>query len=120
MTYDQIAYLAPINDIDNSKVRALVESMLQHGWVGCPILIYGDSLLTGSHRLAALQLLAAEYEDAEVLSQDVAADVTDIIEERLAKFEADNGYTPDIEYDNIGWLLEGTWVEDYRDEIVEW
>lgn len=120
MTYYRIASYSTINDVEAAKVRALADSMLADGWVGCPILVCGGALLTGSHRLAALRLIAEEHEDAEVLTQDVAADVTDIVEERLAAFEAENGYVPDIEYDNIGWLLEGTWVENYKDEIVEW
>ena len=120
MRYDQIQCYAPVNGVEAAKVAELAESMLAHGWVGCPILVVGESLLTGSHRLAALKMIAAEHPEAEVLGQDVAEDVTEIVEAKLAEFEGENGYIPDIEYDRIGWLLEGSWVEGYKDEIVEW
>lgn len=120
MRYDQIQCYAPVNGVEAAKVAELAESMLAHGWVGCPILVVGESLLTGSHRLAALRKIAEEHPEAQVLDQDVAEDVTEIVEAKLAEFEDENGYIPDIEYDRIGWLLEGSWVEEYKDEIVEW
>jgi len=53
MRYDTISNYSPINEVSPDKVDKLVESMLERGWVGCPILVYGESLITGSHRLAA-------------------------------------------------------------------
>ena len=120
MRYDDISHYTPLNAVSPDKVNALVESMLKRGWVGCPILVYGDSLITGSHRLAALHQIAHEHPDAEVLTQEIAEDVTDIIEARLAEFEVEHGYIPDIEYDHIGWLFEGTWVEAYKASLPEW
>lgn len=120
MRYDRIQSFAELNDIDSAKVAKLAESMLAHGWVGCPILIVGESLLTGSHRLAALKVIAEQHPEAAVLDQAVAEDVTEIVEAKLAEFEAENGYIPEIEYDCIGWLLEGSWIEAYKDEIAEW
>ena len=120
MRYDHISHYTPLNKVSPDKVATLVESMLEHGWIGCPILIYGDSLITGSHRLAALHQIAHEHPDAEVLTQEIAEDVTDIIEGRLAAFQAEHGYIPDIEYDHIGWLFEGTWVEAYKASLPEW
>lgn len=118
MKASEILYYAPINETDNNKVSALMESMREHGYVGCPILVYNGELLTGSHRLEALIGLADE--DDEVLDWEVAEDVTDIVESNIARCEEENGWAPDIAYDNIGWLLEGSWVEEYRDEIEEW
>lgn len=64
MTYDRISRFAPINDVDNDKVKEIAESIKANGYVGCPILVFGESLLTGSHRKAALDLLDAEgYDD---------------------------------------------------------
>jgi hypothetical protein len=120
MRYDNISNYSPINEVSPDKVDKLVESMLERGWVGCPILVYGESLITGSHRLAALHKIAHEHPEADVLNQEIAEDVTDIIEGRLAEFEAENGYIPEIEYDNIGWLFEGTWVENHKDSLPEW
>mgnify|MGYP000199394710 FL=1 len=51
---------------------------------------------------------------------DVAEDVTEIIENAISVFEEENGYIPDIDFSNIGWLLKGSWVEAYKDEIEEW
>jgi len=120
MRYDTISNYSPINEVSPDKVDKLVESMLERGWIGCPILVYGESLITGSHRLAALHKIAHEHPGADVLNQEIAEDVTDIIEDRLAEFEAENGYIPEIEYDDIGWLFEGTWVEDHKDSLPEW
>ena len=41
MRYDHISHYSPINAVSPDKVQELVESMLEHGWIGCPILIYG-------------------------------------------------------------------------------
>lgn len=126
MTYEEINHFAKINELDSDKVKTLVGSMLTNGWVGCPILVFSDSLLTGSHRLAALCEIERMFNDGEIeeypeiLDQEVAEDVTDIVCDSLEKFNDENGYTPDIDYSNIGWLLEGSWVEDYKSEIVEW
>jgi hypothetical protein len=118
--YHNIQCYLPVNDTDETRVEELVKSMLVNGWVGCPILVLGESLLTGSHRLAALRKIAEEHPEAEVLTQDVAEDVTEIVNERLLAHEAEYGYIPDIDYSSIGWLLEDSWVAAYSDEIVEW
>ena len=126
MTYNDIACYALINDVDTDKVNDLADSMIENGWVGCPILVYGEELLTGSHRLAALREVERRYltgeidEVPEVLTCDIAEDVTEIVEENIAKAEEENGYAPEIEYDNLGWMLEGSWVEEYKDDMAEW
>lgn len=126
MTYNQIGSLQPLNKVDADKVAELVADMLVNGWVGCPILVMADSgLITGSHRLAALQTIAKMVEDEEiesalVLSQDVAEDVTDLVEDAFHRAEEETGEMPDMEYDNLGWIFEGTWVDAYKDEIIEW
>ena len=125
MRFREIEYFAQINEVDQNKVDQIAESIKVNGYVGCPILICGESLITGSHRLTALKQLA-EQEDAEqidfigVRDLIVAADVTDIIENAIQKFEEENGYTPDVRLDDIGWMFEGTWVEQYKSEIEEW
>ncbi len=118
MTFNDIKYCNPINDIDPAYVEELAQLIKTKGWLGCPMLVYGDNLLTGSHRLAALKKLYNDGVDIDDL--EVAEDITDIVEDKLAKFENDHGYIPDIDYQNIGWLLDDTWVEQYRDEIAEW
>lgn len=125
MKYESIRSYERINNTDDTKVNELVKSMLENGWQGCPILVYGESLLTGCHRMAALDKIYQMYmddeiEEAEVLNQDIAEDVTEIVEENIAKTEEEQGWAPDIDYSNIGWLLKGSWVEEYKSEMIEW
>lgn len=121
MTYRDLYNLpaTTINDVIESKVDDLYESMKKNGYVGCPILIYNGNLLTGSHRLCALDKLYRDGYD-EVFDWEVAEDVTDIVKEHILAREESDGWAPDIDYSNIGWLLEGSWVEQYKDEIAEW
>lgn len=118
MRYNDIKCFSKINEVDSKKVKMIAESIKNNGWIGCPILVYGEQLITGSHRLAALDLL---YEDEfDIESIECAEDVTDIVENAMHTFEKENGYLPDIEFDNIGWIFKGTWVEEYKEEIKEW
>jgi len=114
-----------VNSVDESKVNALVESMLSNGWHGCPILVWGNTLVTGSHRYAALQKIYEMVDDGEidsaaVLDQDVAADVSEIVESAVATRTAEDGYASMVDFSDIGWIFEGTWVEEYKNEIEEW
>lgn len=119
MTYQDIKYYTTINDTDSTKVSGLVDSMLNNGWVGAPILVYGESLITGSHRLAALNVIEEmvndmEIDDSEVLNADIAEDVTDIVNEYVERTGND------IEFDCLGKIFAGTWVENHKNEIAEW
>ena len=118
MTYEKINHMDLINSVDKEKVRKIADSMSENGYVGCPILVWNDQLLTGSHRIEALRLLSDE--DCEVMDWEVAEDVTDIVEENITKFEDENGWQRDIDLSDIGWMLKGSWVEQYKDEIEEW
>ncbi len=119
MKFADIEYMSPINAVDADRVAEIAESIKANGWRGCPILVCNDQLLTGSHRLAALKMLAdEEWEDIDAI--EVAEDVTDIVIEHMDAFEAKNGWCPDIDYARIGGLLDGSWVEQYADEIAEW
>lgn len=119
MNYEDIKEMYLLNEVDQDEVNKIAESIKKNGFVGCPILILNDELLTGSHRLAALNQLEDEEFYVDGLGE-IAEDVTEIVEENMEKTEEELGYCPDIDYSNIGWLLEGSWVEDYKDEIVEW
>ena len=69
------AHVAP----DAERVAELVESMSVDGWIGAPVLTYGDYALTGTHRLAA----------AEEAGVDVPAlDLCDMIEDADAAIMA--------------------------------
>lgn len=117
MTFEQIEYMNLINDVEESKVNELMDSIKENGFVGCPILVYGDMLLTGSHRLEALKRI---NDEEDIYDMEVAEDVTDIVEENISKYEEENGYVPEIDFSNIGWMLKGSWIEEYKSEIVEW
>ena len=119
--FKEIQCFEPLNEVDENQVNEIAESIKANGFIGCPILIIGDDLLTGSHRLMALRKLAEDENiDTDIENMCVAEDVTEIVGEAIKRFEEENGYTRDIELDNIGWLFKGTWVEKYRDEIKEW
>jgi hypothetical protein len=117
MRFREIEYFEPINEVDENKVNEIATSIKANGFIGCPILTYGDTLMTGSHRLTAL-LKVAETED--ISEMIVAEDVTEIVDEAIRNFEEQNGYTPDVRLDDIGWIFKGTWVEEYKSEIEEW
>ena len=59
-------------------------------------------------------------EGYDVENLDVSEDVTGIVENAILDFEEENGYSPDIDFSDIGWMFAGTWVEEYKDEINEW
>lgn len=118
MTFGEIAWMHEINEVYEEKVNKIAESIKENGWLGCPILVYNDQLLTGSHRLAALKKLDEEGED--VWDMECAEDVTEIVEENIRKREEEQGWAPDIDLGNIGWLLEGSWIEQYKGSITEW
>ena len=60
MKYKNIANKALINNVDEEKVNAIAESMRKNGFVGCPILIWNDELMTGSHRMAKRDIRSSE------------------------------------------------------------
>ena len=106
----------PVNPAwDIEKVNKIKANIKQHGWQGCPILTYGNTLITGSHRQAALRQL---FEEGENIDYDCAEDVTDIINQKLS-----GGMAVEEIYENLDSLrniFEGTWVEEYKNEIEEW
>ncbi|MDL2216052.1 ParB/RepB/Spo0J family partition protein [Ruminococcaceae bacterium OttesenSCG-928-N02] len=128
-TYTSIEAMALINKVDADKVAELANSIKTNGWQGCPILYTDAGLLTGSHRLAALNMLYDEWvaencdNDAleAIFEADIAEDVTYLVEAAFEKYAEENdGECPELEYDNLGWIFEGTWVEEYKSEIAEW
>lgn len=48
----------PLHEVtDQWKVAILVRDMAAHGWRGAPIVVAGEQALTGTHRLAAVDVL---------------------------------------------------------------
>ncbi len=117
MKYDEISAMGEINATDAAKVAELAESIKADGWQGAPILVCNMGLVTGSHRLAALGMLDGEGYDGDAMYDDIAEDVTDEVN---AWCEA-NGHGYDgLPWDSLREVFAGTWVERYKDEIVEW
>lgn len=119
MTYTEIRGCVPVNRTNKAHVRKIADSILTNGWQGMPILTYGDTyLITGSHRLAALKLLEREQDDYDPDELgDIAEDVTDEINEYCA---ANDVTIDELPYDSLSDIFAGTWVERYKDELVEW
>jgi len=122
MTYAAIESFSPINPVENDKVNQLAKSMLANGWQGAPILYTDYMLITGSHRLEALREIEKMYVDDEItypsiLDEDIALDVTEIINDYCKEEEITIG---EIDFSDIGKIFEGTEVEQWKDEIEEW
>ena len=84
-TYEDIKCLPLVNDVDEKKVSEIKKSILKNGWQGAPILYTNLGLVTGSHRLAALQEIEENGEDDDVLFENIAEDVTDIVNDYCEK-----------------------------------
>lgn len=55
-------YISYQQDIENDKVEEIVENMKTNGWQGMPIVVWGDTLITGNHRYAACEVLDLDPE----------------------------------------------------------
>lgn len=116
-TYFDISSLPTVNEVDQNKVEEIKKSIVANGWQGAPILYTNLGLVTGSHRLAALREIEETEDDDDVLFEDVAEDVTDIINDYCEK----NDMTWDeIDFSYLRDIFSGTWVEEYKDQIHEW
>lgn len=114
-TYFDISSLPLVNDVDEKKVSEIKKSILENGWLGAPILYTNMGLVTGSHRLAALREIEETEDDDDVLFENIAEDVTDIINDYCDK----NDMTWDeLDFSYLREIFAGTWVEEY--EIREW
>ncbi|UED72094.1 ParB N-terminal domain-containing protein [Brevibacillus sp. HD3.3A] len=125
--YSEIKCFAGINLVEETKVQELVDSMLENGWQGAPILYVEDTgLVTGSHRLEALKRLNNMYDAVddetksridEIFNAEIALDVTDLInsfcEENECSFD-------EIDFSSLRSIFEGTEVEQYAAQLAEW
>lgn len=116
-TYFDIKSLPLVNEVDEKKVSEIKKSILENGWLGAPILYTNMGLVTGSHRLAALQEIEESGEDDDVLFEDVAEDVTDIINDYCSSHDT---YWDELDFSSLRDIFSGTWVEEYADSIDEW
>ena len=124
--FEMIGYGELINKVDEDKVQQLIESIINEGWKGAPILHHQSiGLITGSHRTAALRRISDMYENDELTEKQREIveeidrtevyyyDVTDIIDDCIEK-------GIELEYDNLERVFKGTEVEQWKEEIEEW
>lgn len=115
-----------VNDIDEEKVNDLVESM-KDGWKGMPILYHEEQgqLITGSHRMAALnkidEMVCEDFDKwnpvfEKVLNTPCFLEVSEEIE---AYCEANECTIDDIDFSSLSEVFEGTNIEKYAAEM-EW
>lgn len=120
MKATEILGYTPINSTSADHVAEIKGSILQNGWQGAPILVSQAHamLITGSHRLAALEYIAStDYDfDLDDLG-DVAEDVDDILD---AWCEENDASIDEIPFDYLRAVFGGTWVEDYYSQAEEW
>lgn len=115
MTGREILGFAKVNPVEKEKVLDIFKSIKNNGWNGAPILCWGNQLITGSHRLAALEMMEEEGENIDF---ECAIDVSDIIDEKI-----ESGMTQQDIFENLDYLrffFAGTYIEKYKDEIEEW
>lgn len=132
MTAFEIIGFAPVNDVDAGKAAEIAANIKANGWVGAPVLVMASmaQMITGSHRLAALRAIEAEYDDAifggdddaadrlsAILNADVAVEVDDIVN---GYCEAEDETIDSLPYDNLSLIFAGTEIEQYALEIREW
>lgn len=131
MKVEEIRGYEPINNTNDNKVNNLVESIKENGWNGCPILVseHMGSLVTGSHRLEALNAICRneaaawdfeEEHDCDIEEIEVAENVDDILEEYLDNNDLSWDDFDTLPFDNLHLIFAGTWVEDYKSELEEW
>lgn len=69
-----------VHEVDDpAKLRKLVASMRKRGWIGAPLVLWDDILLTGTHRYAAARRVGIEVP---------TIDVTEVFAEAGLDFEA--------------------------------
>ncbi|MDU6347593.1 MAG: ParB N-terminal domain-containing protein [Clostridium sp.] len=117
LTLSEILTIDMINAVDEEKVNDLMESIRVKGYVGAPLFVHAgiNQLVTGSHRLEALKRLAEENED--LYDTEVAIDVSEMVDEALTR---DGRTYAEIDYSDIGWMFEGTELEQFESETEEW
>lgn len=120
MKATEIINYITINETNAQRVAEIKASIMANGWQGAPILVSAahNCLITGSHRLAALKDIYDDELDFDLDSLgDVAEDVDDILDAWCAENDAS---IDEILLNNLSSVFAGTWVESYKDEIVEW
>ena len=91
----------PHDAFDAAKTAALADDMDARGWVGAPLVAFGEQLVTGSHRYAAAQSL--DWTDADVPT----VSLDDVFEDAGLDFAAiyDDHNAPDFGSFDFGHMI---------------
>lgn len=108
MTY----YISYQDGVDDNKVKAIAESIKVNGWVGAPMVVWGDFIITGNHRYAACQMV--DYEPETITLEEVFEE--DGLDFGAAHAAADF-CTPDWALDQLLMQLSDEIVEKYG---IQW
>jgi len=121
MKFEDIRTFELINETSEKKVNYLVNSILNKGYKGSPILVCNHGLVTGSHRIQALKQLEEMYLNNEIeidFTEEVEIeDVSDIIENYCEEHEMSWN---EIDFSNLGNIFKNTRIEKYKELIEEW
>lgn len=132
MTAYEILSFAPVNDVDAEKVAGIAANIKANGWQGAPVLVMASmaQMITGSHRLAALQAIEAEanqavidgdYDTADALDAILNSDCAEAVDDIINGYcEAEDETIDGLPFDNLSVIFAGTEIEQYADEIAEW
>lgn len=100
-----MTYITYQIEVDEMKVNAIIDDMKNNGWIGAPIVVWDDTLVTGNHRYAACQEIDMEPETIEL---------SEVFEEDGLNFEEEHaiaGYP--CSSDNLAYFLSAL-----SDEII--
>lgn len=132
MTAYEILSFAPVNDVDAEKVEEITANIKANGWQGAPVLVMASmaQMITGSHRLAALQAIEAEanqavidgdYDAADALDAILNSDCAEAVDEIINDYcEREDCTIDSLPYDSLSVIFVGTKIEQYAAELVEW
>lgn len=111
MILEELAKLVKVNETDDDKVSDIAESIKAGTFTAPAILVWEDmnQAVTGSHRIAAAQLLINEDEESWWNYDIETVDVSDVMND-----------TDSPEYDNLRSMFEGTQFEDDARQNDEW
>ena len=117
MKFDEISCYATVNATDGAKVAELAESMKENGWKRPPssCATWASSpdrtASPRSRRSTPMRNTTERFLRGRCRRRDRR-------DQRLLRARG-IGFE-EIQFDNLRDVFAGTWVEEYKDEIVEW
>ena len=124
MTIEELRRYNPLHEIDAAHLASIKSAMLTGTFSCPPILLWTshDTIVTGSHRVAACDELYRESNMTRNLDSVEYAAVLELtiptidVSKIMDSIEDVDG----IQYDNLSAIFGGTWVEAHAKENKEW